>query len=86
MHKRYLVTGNRRYRNHEPGDIFEARLDPDAERRAVDRGSIKVLAVVYYEPGAGNYELPEDWPPRGADAAANRDAERRLSHIQGGKK
>ncbi len=72
-HKRYLVTGRRQYRWHKPGTVFEAVLDPDAERRAVERGSIRVLEVV--EPGLkdGNYTLPQDWP-RAADAPATRDA------------
>jgi len=66
MHKRYLVTGKRRYRWHEPGTVFEAQLDPDAERRAIERGSIRVLEVIQVE--VGNYELPEDWPQGAADA------------------
>jgi len=63
--KRYLVTGTRRYRWHEPGTTFEARLDPDAERRAIERGSIRVLEIV--EGGIGSYGLPEDWPQVAAD-------------------
>lgn len=68
-HKRYLVTGKRRYRDHEPGDVFEARLDPSAEQRAVERGSIKVLAIVEPELTKGSYRLPPDWPLLAADAA-----------------
>ena len=63
--KRYLVTGKRKYRWHEPGTTFEARLDPDAERRAIERGSIRVLEVV--DSQIGSYGLPKDWPVR-ADA------------------
>lgn len=66
MHKRYLVTGKRQYRWHAPGTVFEARLDPDAERRAIERGSIRVLEVI--EVKVGSYELPEDWPRPAADA------------------
>ena len=59
-HKRYLVTGKRQYRWHAPGTVFEAKLDPDAERRAVERGSIRVLEEIDIR--AGDYRLPEDWP------------------------
>ena len=64
--KKYLVTGPRKYRWHAPGSTFEARLDPDAERRAIERGSIRVLEEIEVE--VGNYELPEDWPQDAADA------------------
>lgn len=62
VNKQYLVTGKRKYRWHDPGTVFEARLDPAAERRAVERGSIRVIAVV--QPGLqdGSYTLPKDWP------------------------
>lgn len=63
----YLVTGRRRYRNHRPGDKFEARLDPDAERRAVERGDIKVLKRIEITLVEGSYALPRDWPPSEAD-------------------
>ncbi len=72
-HKRYLVTGKRQYRWHKPGSTFEAQLDPLAEQRAVERGSIRVLEVV--KPGLtyGSYALPTDWPPV-ADERTTRDA------------
>jgi len=57
-HKRYLVTGRRQYRWHEPGTVFEANLDPDAERRAIERGSIRVLEVVEPSLRSGSYRLP----------------------------
>lgn len=66
MHKRYLVTGKRQYRWHAPGTVFEEKLDPDAERRAIERGSIRVLEEV--EVSVGSYELPDDWPHGAADA------------------
>ncbi len=73
-HKVYLVTGKRQYRWHKPGETFEAQLDPMAEQRAVERGSIRVLAVI--EPGLqeGSYELPKDWPVLVADARKARVA------------
>ncbi len=61
-HKRYLVTGKRQYRWHPPGTVFEAKLDPDAERRALERGNIQVLEVIQPELRNGSYELPRDWP------------------------
>lgn len=64
-HKRYLVCGHRRYRNHEPGAVFEARLDPDAERRAIERGNIRVLDIV--EADIGTFAVPKDWPQPAAD-------------------
>ncbi len=73
-HKRYIVTGKRQYRWHKPGATFEAQLDPLAEQRAIERGSIRVLEVV--KPGLtiGSYALPEDWPPTVADVATTRVA------------
>lgn len=65
-HKRYLVTGKRQYRWHEPGTVFEAQLDPDAERRAIERGSIRVLEEVTVS--VENHYLPEDWPQHTVDA------------------
>lgn len=69
MHKRYLVTGKRQYRWHEPGTIFEAQLDPLAEKRAIDRGAIRVLDVV--QPGLqdGSYTIPSDWSVRANEQA-----------------
>jgi len=63
MHKRYLVTGRRQYRWHEPGTVFEANLDPDAERRAIERGSIRVLEVVEPSLRSGSYRLPTNGAP-----------------------
>ncbi len=61
-HKLYLVTGRRQYRWHKPGETFEALLEPMAEKRAIERGSIAVLAVIEPSLVAGSYELPKDWP------------------------
>ncbi len=70
--KRYLVTGRRKYRWHDPGTTFEARLDPDAERRAIARGSIRVIEAIETKLPDGGYTLPRDWPER-ADAPPTRD-------------
>ena len=37
----YQVTGERAWGGYQPGETFEADLDPDVERRAIARGSIK---------------------------------------------
>ncbi len=66
-HKRYRVTGKRQYRWHAPGTVFEAKLDPDAERRAIERGSIEVLEVIQPELQNGSYVLPRDWPHTAVD-------------------
>jgi len=60
--KRYLVIGKRRYRWHEPGSVFEAKLWPDAERRAIERKSIRDLGPVDPSLKPGSYRLPNDQP------------------------
>lgn len=39
----YKVTGSLSYLGHAPGETFEAELEERAERRAVDRGAIRVV-------------------------------------------
>lgn len=39
----YKVTGSTSYLGHKPGESFEADLDQEQERRAVARGSIRVV-------------------------------------------
>lgn len=50
----YQVVGRREYRGHKPGERFMARLDRNAEGRAIQRGDIALLERV--TPG-----LPERW-------------------------
>jgi hypothetical protein len=69
---RYKVIGRRRYRNHDPGDIFEARFDAAIER-AVYRGDIEILEVVQPELPEGSFKLPKDWPAP-ANITAHRGA------------
>ena len=57
----YEVVGRRAYRGHQPGDRFEARLDRNAEARAVARGSIRLLERVA-DDLPPNYRLPYGWP------------------------
>lgn len=57
----YRVTGKRRYRGHERGTTFEARLDRNAERRAIDRGDIVFVRRVIPSLEPGSYRLPLGW-------------------------
>jgi hypothetical protein len=41
MKTTYKVMAATGFRGHKQGDEFEAELDPEAERRATERGSIK---------------------------------------------
>jgi hypothetical protein len=43
MSKKTYQVGPIPYRGHKPGERFTAELDPDAERRALARGSIKLV-------------------------------------------
>ena len=36
----YTVTGSTPFDDHQPGETFEAELDPELEERALERGSI----------------------------------------------
>lgn len=60
-HGVYVVTGRRKYRGHEPGETFEAKLDPAAERRAIDRGDIRLLDRIIPSIQPGTYVLPDGW-------------------------
>ena len=39
----YKVTGPAAFMDHQPGETFEADLDPELEERALERGSIEVV-------------------------------------------
>ena len=39
----YKVTGSTGFAGHKPGEEFDAELDPELERRAKERGSIRVI-------------------------------------------
>lgn len=41
--KTYEVTGPTAFLGHAPGETFTVSLDPDLERRALGRGSIRVV-------------------------------------------
>jgi hypothetical protein len=42
----YRVTGSTSFAGHKPGEEFEAELDKAQEQRALERGSIEVVAKV----------------------------------------
>lgn len=39
----YRVVGPAAFRGHQAGEKFDAELDPEQEKRALARGSIKVV-------------------------------------------
>jgi hypothetical protein len=54
----YRVTGPLRYREHSPGDVFEAVLEPDVEKRAVALGAIRVIDSTPPRIKPGSWTLP----------------------------
>lgn len=56
---RYRVIGTREYREHRPGDLFEAKLDQRAEARAIGRGDIELVERITFSVNPGSYRLPE---------------------------
>lgn len=58
----YEVTGERAYRGHDPGTTFWAVLDPNAEQRAINRGSIRVIERLAAALPEHRYRLPIGWP------------------------
>ena len=57
----YLVAGRRAYREHAPGETFEASLEQAAETRAVERGDIEILERSTPTLQPGSYRLPRGW-------------------------
>lgn len=57
----YYVSGNRRYRGHEPGTTFDASLERNAERRAVARGDIKLVKRTTPTVQPGTFTFPAGW-------------------------
>lgn len=56
---RYEVVGSRTYRGHEPGTVFEAVLERQAETRALNRGNIRLLERVEIGVESGSFALPK---------------------------
>ena len=66
-HGVYLVTGKREYRGHTPGSQFAAVLDRNAERRAIARGDIQLLARVTPTIDAERITFATGWLPPPTD-------------------
>jgi hypothetical protein len=73
----YRVVGTRRFRGHEPGTEFSARLEPLAVNRAIRRGAIELVEKIEPCLRRGSYTLPDGWARSGNGAA------RRLTTIGG---
>lgn len=74
----YIVTGSRRYRGHEQGERFVARLDPRAEARAIMRGDIQCIGYEQPSIEPGRLTFPDGWLAQSTPTTEG--AERRLSH------
>lgn len=57
----YLVTGSRAYREHKPGETFEADLAADVEARAVALGAITLLHRSRTRIQPDTWSLPVGW-------------------------
>jgi hypothetical protein len=73
----YKVVGNREYRGHKPGTVFHARLDRNAERRAILRRDIQLIGHITPQVPSSR-TFPEGWLPD-QPVHTNRGAARRLS-------
>jgi hypothetical protein len=78
---RYRVIGLRAYRGHQPGDVFEAVIDPAAEQRAIQRRNIELLERVIPTIDAALITFPEGWPPGGHTPNPPREAAKAASLI-----
>ena len=57
----YKVTGRLGYKGHQPGEYFEAVLDPLVERRAIARRNIILIDKSTPKLQPGSFKLPKDW-------------------------
>jgi hypothetical protein len=73
----YTVTGTREYRGHQPGEQFEAYIPPGPERRAVDRGDIRLERRT-------RPKLPPDWALPDGWATQQPEAPTGASLVSGG--
>lgn len=73
----YRVIGRREYRGHKTGSTFHARLDRNAEQRAIQRRDIELVGHVTPEVPP-DHTFPEGWLPSPI-TQTNRGAERRLT-------
>lgn len=58
---RVLDTSPWAYREHAPGEVFEAVLEPDSEARAVRHGVLEVLERRDTGLQPGSFTLPAGW-------------------------
>lgn len=59
----YRVVGPRRYRDHDPGTLFEALIDPTVEHRVVGRGDIELICRTTPGLVPGSYRFAPGWLP-----------------------
>lgn len=57
----YEVVGRHAYREHAPGETFEADLDAAVEQRAIARGDITLLHRSRTQIQPGTWTLPVGW-------------------------
>lgn len=70
-HGVYRVIGRRRYRGHDPGTEFTARIPRGAEQRAIQRGDIALVDRIEPDLLPGSYTLPADWQSEEATSGGN---------------
>ena len=68
----YVVSGNRRYRGHDPGEEFVARLDGLAAQRAIARGDIRLIDSVDPMLSRRSLVLPAGWSGKSGAGGARR--------------
>lgn len=76
FHGIYRVSGRRAYRGHEPGEIFPALLEREAERRALERGDIELLERLIPALAAGSFKLPRGWLRKQNETKSSHGTER----------
>lgn len=57
----YVVIGRRPYRGHQPGEKFEAALDPTVEQRAIIRRDIRLIRRIVPRVDENLLQLPSGW-------------------------
>lgn len=57
----YQVIGKMGYCGHQPGDKFDANLDPETEARGIRRRNIRVISRKPTALQPGSYTLPRGW-------------------------
>ena len=57
----YRVLNRWRYREHELGEVFEATLEPEVERRAIEMRVIELLERKDISIADTEFSPPRDW-------------------------